>query len=469
MSPRSWLSLWDALGNGGLGRHRALWAADTEVLLSDLAAGSALGGRLHELRGRSVLLWTRDQLAAAIALIEIDGIARRLVLCPPDLDPAHLPYVLATAEVEAIVTDRSIEDVGGLRCARVVQCQRTIQRIAVDRSRDYETEWILFTSGTTGVPKMVVHTLSTLTGAIKPVGNLAGPVVWATFYDIRRYGGLQILLRALSGGGSLLLSAPDETPERFIERAKSHGVTHITGTPSHWRRALMSPGVRSFSPAYARLSGEIADQAVIDHLHATFPLAKVAHAFASTEAGVGFEVTDGLAGFPATFLGPRDGTDVVIRIEDDTLRIRSSRTALRYLGKVNETLLDSDGFVDTGDVVEQRGDRWYFVGRRGGIINVGGLKIHPEEVEAVINRHPGVRMSLVTARKNPITGAIVAADVVLALDEDRALDVPTVENTKAEILAACRRALPAHKVPASIRVVNALQVTPSGKLGRRDA
>jgi acyl-coenzyme A synthetase/AMP-(fatty) acid ligase len=78
-------------------------------------------------------------------------------------------------------------------------------------------------------------------------------------------------------------------------------------------------------------------------------------------------------------------------------------------------------------------------------------------------------MSLVTARKNPITGAIVAADVVLALDEDRALDVPTVENTKAEILAACRRALPAHKVPASIRVVNALQVTPSGKLGRRDA
>jgi acyl-coenzyme A synthetase/AMP-(fatty) acid ligase len=351
----------------------------------------------------------------------------------------------------------------------VVQCQRTIQRIAVDRSRDYETEWILFTSGTTGVPKMVVHTLSTLTGAIKPVGNLAGPVVWATFYDIRRYGGLQILLRALSGGGSLLLSAPDETPERFIERAKSHGVTHITGTPSHWRRALMSPGVRSFSPAYARLSGEIADQAVIDHLHATFPLAKVAHAFASTEAGVGFEVSDGFAGFPATFLGPRDGTDVVIKIEDDTLRIRSSRTALRYLGKVNETLLDSDGFVDTGDVVEQRGDRWYFVGRRGGIINVGGLKIHPEEVEAVINRHPGVRMSLVTARKNPITGAIVAADVVLALDEDRALDVPTVENTKAEILAACRRALPAHKVPASIRVVNALQVTPSGKLGRRDA
>ena len=99
---------------------------------------------------------------------------------------------------------------------------------------------------------------------------------------------------------------------------------------------------------------------------------------------------------------------------------------------------------------------------------MGGLKVHPEEVEAVINSHPWVRMSLVTARKNPITGAIVAADVVLADNED-VFDAVGVENTKAEILATCRSALAAHKVPASIRVVNSLAVTPSGKLGRRDA
>jgi acyl-coenzyme A synthetase/AMP-(fatty) acid ligase len=467
--PRSAPSLWESLGTAGLARHRALWTGDTEVVLSDLAAGSALGGRLDDLRGRSVLVWTQDQLAAAIALVEIDGIARRLVLCPPDLDPAHLPYVVATAEIEAIVTDRPLDDVIGLGVECIVRCGRTIHAGSVDRAPRFESEWILFTSGTTGVPKMVVHTLATLSGAIQPAGNLAGPVVWATFYDIRRYGGLQILLRALRGGGSLLLSAPGESPASLNERAKARGVTHITGTPSHWRRALMSPAVRLFSPAYARLSGEIADQAVIDHLQATFPNARVAHAFASTEAGVAFEVTDGLAGFPASFLGPREGTDVVLKVEDDTLRIRSSRTALRYLGASSEPLLDADGFVDTGDVVEQRGGRWHFVGRRGGIINVGGLKIHPEEVEAVINRHPGVRMSLVTARKNPITGAIVAADVVLALDGDRALDPASVESAKAEILGACRRALPAHKVPASIRVVNALPVTPSGKLGRRDA
>ena len=82
-------------------------------------------------------------------------------------------------------------------------------------------------------------------------------------------------------------------------------------------------------------------------------------------------------------------------------------------------LADDDGFVDTGDIVERRGERYYFVGRRGGIINVGGLKVHPEEVEAVINRHPQVRMSLVRPKRSPITGAIVVADVVLNAEPRR--------------------------------------------------
>ena len=323
MCLRSTASLWESLSRAGLESDRSLWASDTTVALAEFASGSVLGKRLGELRGRSVLVSTSDQLAAALALIEIDGIARRLVLCPSDLDPAHLPYVIATAEIDAIVTDTPL-DMSGLGVECVVPCERTIRTVAVDRASQHETEWILFTSGTTSVPKMVVHTLATLTGAITPAGSLAGPVVWATFYDIRRYGGLQVFLRALLGGGSLVLSATGEAATMFLTRAKDHAVTHITGTPTHWRRALMSPATRSVSPVYARLSGEIADQAVIDHIQSTFPQAKVAHAFASTEAGVAFEVTDGQAGFPASFL-TRSGGDVDLRIEDDTLRIRSPR------------------------------------------------------------------------------------------------------------------------------------------------
>lgn len=469
MPRSSTASLWESLGGAGLATDRALWAADCTIALSDLANGTALDTPLDELRGRSVLVTTSNQIAAALALIEVDGIARRLVLCPPDLDPKHLPYVVETAEIDAIVTDHPIEAVCDLGIERIASCARAIRALAteVDRASDCETEWILFTSGTTGVPKMVVHTLSTLTGAIGPGGSLGGPLVWATFYDVRRYGGLQILLRALLGGGSLVLSAPGEAAPAFLSRAREHGVTHITGTPSHWRRALMSPAARSISPLYARLSGEIADQAVIDHIQSTYSEARVAHAFASTEAGVAFEVKDGRAGFPAALLEPND-SGVELQVEDETLRIRSARTALRYLGDVVEPLLDPNGFVDTGDVVELRDDRYYFVGRRGGIINVGGLKIHPEEVEAVINRHPRVRMSLVTARKNPITGAIVAADVVLVHGAEGTLDTGALDSIRTELRELCRSSLAPHKVPALIRVVESLAVTPSGKLGRRN-
>ena len=119
-------------------------------------------------------------------------------------------------------------------------------------------------------------------------------------------------------------------------------------------------------------------------------------------------------------------------------------------------------------MVERRGDRYYFVGRRGGIINVGGLKVHPEEVEAVINRHHDVRMSLVKARKSPIMGSIVVADVVLN-DDASALADGTEDNLKDEILHLCRDALPQHKVPATVRFVPALDVTAAGKLARNHA
>jgi acyl-coenzyme A synthetase/AMP-(fatty) acid ligase len=143
--------------------------------------------------------------------------------------------------------------------------------------------------------------------------------------------------------------------------------------------------------------------------------------------------------------------------------------ATRYVGAHAAALVDEDGFVDTGDIVELRGDRYYFVGRRGGIINVGGLKVHPEEVEAVINRHPHVRMSLVRPQKNPITGSIVVADVVLDCASDSDGDKTRLAQVKNEILAMCRDGLARHKVPAAISFVPTLAVNPTGKLARRYA
>ena len=171
-----------------------------------------------------------------------------------------------------------------------------------------------------------------------------------------------------------------------------------------------------------------------------------------------------MAGFPASLIG-QHSSDVELKVEDGSLRIRSARTASRYLGKSADALANADGFVDTRDMVELRGDRYYFVGRRDGIINVGGLKVHPEEVEAVINRHPSVQMSLVRARKSSITGALVVADVVVKSGSPASASADC-QQLKSDILDNCRRALAPYKVPTMLRFVPSLEVAPSGKLAR---
>ncbi|HWF38136.1 MAG TPA: fatty acid--CoA ligase family protein [Candidatus Acidoferrales bacterium] len=446
--------------------------------MGELARGSALGGRIGELRHRSVLVATREQLTAALALLELDGVASRLILCPPDFPAEHLSYLVDAAAVDAVVFDQSAP----AQIPLAVRCSPKIKPGVCDHRHDQrpdrgalrQTEWVLLTSGTTGRPKLVAHTLESLTGAIEEVSKPAGKLVWSTFYDIRRYGGLQIFLRASLTGASMVFSSATEPMADFLSRAGAHGVTHISGTPSHWRRELMSPAAHKIAPEYIRLSGEIADQDILNRLHSCYPQARIAHAFASTEAGVGFAVNDGLAGFPAHFV-ERSSAGVEMRVVDGSLRIRSTGAASRYLGREDASFLGADGFVDTGDMVELRGDRYYFVGRRDGVINVGGLKVHPEEVEAVINRHPRVRMSLVQARKNPLTGALVVADVVLEQLPDRAPDgapgnaPERSEELRRELLQFCANALPRHKVPAAINIVPNLAVAATGKLARRHA
>lgn len=465
MPQNSLTSLWSSFGDADDLSTRNLYSAEGNRSLQDLVDGSALYGHADELRGRSVIIATTSQLAAALALIELDGVARRVILYPPDLPLEYLPFVIDSADVDAIVSDGRTVKLDHPRIECFVPCNGDITPCNCDRTAQYQTKWILLTSGTTGLPKMVVHTLLSLAGAIPHSSSPTRGVIWSTFYDIRRYGGLQIFLRAILTGTSLVLSSAQESTVDFLARAGSHGVTHISGTPSHWRRALMSQAAKRISPEYVRLSGEIADQAILNQLQLAYPQARVAHAFATTEAGLAFEVNDGVAGFPANVIEHTPGVEM--KVEDGSLRIRSSRTATCYLGDHAPVLRGVDGFVDTCDLIELRDSRYHFVGRRDGMINVGGLKVYPEEVEAVINRHPAVLMSLVKTKKNPVTGALVVADVVLkAVPQVINNDVKGLQH---DILSLCRDALSSYKVPATINFVPALAVAESGKLIRRNA
>ena len=449
-----------AARTGRAGARQFLRDETREVDVAHVAREALRAAPCEPLRGKSVLLALPRQLDTAIALLRLAGVARRIVLWPSDVSPGHLGDVCDAADIDEVLTELPWQDGGNVGAAA---------SDATAEAAVAATEWVLLTSGTTGRPKLVAHTLATLAGHLRNDAAPSGGPVWCTFYDIRRYGGLQILLRALVGGGSLVLSGAHEAPAELLLRAGAAGATHFLGTPSHWRRVLMTGAAAAIAPEYVRLSGEIVDQAILDRLRDAYPTARLVHAFASTEAGLGFEVADGMSGFPAALLD-QAGNGVALRIEEDRLRIRSSRVALGYLQSRLIPVADADGFVDTGDVVALHDGRYQFAGRRDGTVNVGGQKVHPEEVEAVMNLHPAVQVSRVHARSNPITGAVVVAEAVCrmaAMDTDQS--DAAIGLLQAELRSFCRDRLPPHKIPAVIRIVPRLELGASGKLARQRA
>src|SRR5262245_55686717 len=208
------------------------------VAFYDLLNGTILSGRRRELHGKSVLIAPKAQLASALALIELDGIASRLVVCQPDFPSQRLESVIEQAEIEAIVCDEQTQEFGThlphFRCSSLTHDNAELN------GPSQSTEWIMPTSGTSGAPKLVAHRLQGLLGAITKAPYRERPIVWATFYDIRRYGGLQIFLRAITGDSTLVLSDSEESLADYLLRCRAAGVTHMSRTPSHWRRLLMT-------------------------------------------------------------------------------------------------------------------------------------------------------------------------------------------------------------------------------------
>jgi non-ribosomal peptide synthetase component F len=280
-------------------KGRTISDARHTVSLTDSLRQACLVGRADELAGRSVLLAVADQLLSAVAMTEVDGLARRMLLCPPDFDPDHVRTLIEDGEIEAIITDQPARwsGAGVYLVAAVRMPVRAPARAPAKRA----TEWLMLTSATSDVPEIVGVTLESLCGTIIADGRAQEmPPIWATFSDVRRDGGLPILLCAIIGGGSIVLSEPGEPMADHVARLAARGVTHVSGSPSDWRRLLTSGSAGGCSPRYVRVSGEIVDQALLDGLARAFPGASIDHVHASTDAGAGFTVNDGREREPQT-------------------------------------------------------------------------------------------------------------------------------------------------------------------------
>src|ERR1700678_632857 len=172
-------SLRDAIEVDGPLPPGYLIGAEHRTALGDLLQESAIASGVENLRGRSVLIASADPFLVALALLDLDGMARRMTLYPPDLALEHLPYVMRYAEVDAVVSDGSFLRGASLGAAQQAICTPAlVPRVHASQER-LATEWILLTSGTTGRPKMVLHTLASLTGAIA-ASESHTELIWGT-------------------------------------------------------------------------------------------------------------------------------------------------------------------------------------------------------------------------------------------------------------------------------------------------
>lgn len=381
---------------------------------------------------------------ALLANLALDGYAQNILISS---DNSNLV-------AESIFKDR----IGECLFLNIDSSENTESTRDVSGSTGCQTVWTIPTSGTTGTPKLVQHTLESLTRSVRRDRTKGADLVWGQLYEISRFAGLQVLFQALLGGSTIALCGELTDPRGLGKIFRSAGVNALSATPTMWRRLLMAGAIDALDLRIITLGGEATDDFLLNELAAKFPTAKISHIYASTEAGVGFSVIDRKAGFPARYLDDELTNGVRLRVDaDGRLFLRRHQNDTSYLGEGLAS--GEDGWIDSGDLVEKAGDRYLFIGRANGTINVGGMKVQPSQIEQVILSHPSVAMVAVSARKNPFMGNLVQATVVPRTNAD-------TSNLKIELNTLCKKKLDGYKVPAVWKFADELPITSAGKISR---
>lgn len=420
-----------------------LITANTCLSVGDtLAKANDWRTRMEEAGGARVALYDLSPLELVIALIALDGYAAQILLLPASLDTATVNNLTELTGTTHILS------------AGQKQCQRISSGLH-EKVSSTATNWILATSGTTGTPKLIEHQLATLSRTVRADTERGAHYVWGLLYDPNRFAGLQVVLQALFSGSTLVVPERIEF-ESQLNAVLSQPVNSLSATPTLWRKLLMDGRISSLPLKQLTLGGETADQIIIDALKKHFPNARIIHIYASTEAGTGFAVQDGLAGFPAAWLDDAN--------RSPALRINTGQHLLikpTILPKGPEIAarLDPDGYLDTQDLVCIENNRVLFMGRASGAINVGGNKVNPEWIENYIRSCDGVIDARVFAKKSSMMGQLVAAEIVANEGAD-------LKATRQHIIQACKKHLASWEVPALITFVNQLKENAAGKKDR---
>lgn len=298
---------------------------------------------------------------------------------------------------------------------------------------------IVFSSGTTGHSKAALFDLDTLVARYRSPRPARRTLV---FLLLDHLGGIHTMLHTLAHGGTMVI--PERRRPDAVARAiERYRVEVLPTTPTFLRMLVISDATSRYDLSSLRLityGTEPMPMSTLAALGQSFPGVRLKQTYGLTELGVLPTRSRG-SDSPWIELG---GIGCEARVVDDVLWLRSETPMLGYLNAPSP--FDEDGWYNTHDLVQVDGPYIRILGRATELINVGGEKVYPSEVESLLLQMDNIRDATVWGERNPVTGQVVAARVSLARPEDP-------ESLERRIHRFCRGRLAAHKIPVVVEIV----------------
>ena len=304
---------------------------------------------------------------------------------------------------------------------------------------------IVFSSGSTGKPKAALHDFTHLLNKFKVQRETLRTI---TFLLFDHWGGINTLLYILSNIGTI--GVPDvRSAEEVCAFIAKYKIELLPTTPTFINLILISKAFEKYDISSLKVVSygtEMMPESTLKAFNSLFPHISLKQTYGLTELGVlrtKSESNDSLW----LKVG---GEDYQTKVVDDILFIKAKTSILGYLNA--PTPFDAEGWYNTGDRVEQKGDWIRFLGRESDIINVGGQKVFPAEVESVLMQIENINEAAVYGTKNPIMGNVVAAKVILDQEE-------SLNSVKNKIRKFCKDKLESYKIPVHIEIVKETSVS----------
>jgi acyl-coenzyme A synthetase/AMP-(fatty) acid ligase len=302
---------------------------------------------------------------------------------------------------------------------------------------------ILFSSGSTGRPKAMIHNLDSLLDTF--LDKKKRKLNFLVFLMFDHIGGLNTLLSCLAMGAVLTIPK-NRTPNHICELIQKFKINVLPASPTFLNLAIMSNSFTNYdmrSLLMVTYGTEPMPESLLLRLKNTLPNVKFLQTFGTSETGIAKTTSKSSS---STFL-KIDDPDQEYKIVEGELWLKSKTQILGYINYNNDCFTE-DGWFKTGDLVETTQDGFLkIIGRSKEVINIGGLKVLPAEVENILIELPQVIDCKVKGVTNTITGQMVVADIVLAEGYD-------ASQEKVTIRLHCRKKLDSFKIPTKINFVD---------------